>query len=319
MTMAASAVPDALPEKKGRPSVAWRPRRSPQPTAGLPHAEVLRAGVPAWNKWRREHPGVVPNLHDLKVSISERQFGPVQGGPVNLSRAEICRGQLDQATLVEANLMGAVLTDCDLSDARLDNADLRGAKLARANLLGARLTGANLCGADLRLAKGLEQAQVDQALGDSRTSLPAHLARPERWLQDGGVRPDEHASPSDAAVRSATADPYAILGVDRGASFEDIRIAWLKLVKDLDLAGASKETLVNARLQDINQAYQTLKEHSATESHGRRGSSRLTKPVAAAALAAALGALVLGLETYLSRSDGSGDATATARIARHVP
>src|SRR5262249_16910428 len=108
MTMQAAA---SLAEKKSRPSVAWRPRRAPQPISGALHVEVLPAGAHAWNKWRREHPGVIPVLNDLKMTISDRQFGPVQGGPINLSRAELCRAQLDQATLVEANLMGALLTE----------------------------------------------------------------------------------------------------------------------------------------------------------------------------------------------------------------
>jgi hypothetical protein len=321
MTTAAAALPDAPPARKSRPSVAWRPRRSSQPTPALPHVEVLRAGAHAWNNWRRETPGVVPVLHDLSVSISERQFGPVQSGPVNLSRAELCRGQLDQATLIEANLMGAVLTDADLSDARLDKADLRGAKLARANLLGAQLVGANLCGADLRLAKGLTQAQLDQALGDSRTSLPTHLARPERWLEDGEARCNQHAAQAAEAACSAMADPYAILGVDRGASLADIRVAWLKRVKDLHPVGASSETSADAQLQSINQAYQTLKdlEHLASDGHVGGGPSRRSKPVVAVLLVAALGALVLGLETYLAHPNGSGDATAAARIAKHAP
>jgi hypothetical protein len=81
----------------------------------LLHVEVLRAGAVVSNTWRRENPDVVPDLKGLKVSISERQFGRMQGGPIDLSRAQICRAELDQATLVEANLNGAVLTDADLS------------------------------------------------------------------------------------------------------------------------------------------------------------------------------------------------------------
>ena len=146
---------------------------------------MLRGGARAWNAWRRAHPGVVPELNDLNVSVTERQFGRVQGGPINLSRADLRRARLDQATLNEANLMGAVLTEADLTDARLENADLRGARLARAALAGACLKGANLSGADLGLADGLTQAQLDQAVGDGRTALPAHLTAPRTWHLQG--------------------------------------------------------------------------------------------------------------------------------------
>jgi hypothetical protein len=178
---------------------------------------VLRKGVRAWNTWRRENPGVVAVLNDLNVSVTDRQFGRVQGGPINLSRAELCRARLDQATLIEANLMGAVLTEADLSDARLEKADLRGAKLAYANLDGARLHGAKLSGADLSLATGLTQAQIDQGIGDRRTALPAHLNTPKAWLN--------HSRPASGAAQigetdAASKDPHAIKTINR--AYQDL-------------------------------------------------------------------------------------------------
>jgi pentapeptide repeat protein len=320
MTMHAA---DTLGEKKARPSAGWRPQRSPQPMPGR-HVEVLRAGARAWNRWRREHPGVVPVLNDLRVSVSERQFGPVQGGPVNLSRAELCRARLDQATLVQANLMGAVLTEADLSDARLDEADLRGARLAGAHLQGAQLEGANLRGADLRLAKGLAQAQIEQAIGDRRTLLPSHLAVPSAWLEDHLLPGDGPAAQriTEAAADVPSLDPYAILGVNRGDSLADIRVAWLKVVKDLQPEASARVTPAVARLQAIDEAYRKLKDldQVARNAPATRGLHGRSTTVIAALLIAALGALVLGLETYLARPPGD-DATAEARIgdARRAP
>jgi pentapeptide repeat protein len=193
------------PDRRDRPCPAWRPTRKAQPALASAHVDVLRSGVRAWNAWRRDNPGLVPVLNDLNVSISERQFGRVQGGPINLSRAEFRRARLDQATLVEANLIGAVLTEADLSDARLDQADLRGAKLAHAALGGARLKDANLCGADLRLSLGLTQAQIDLAVGDHRTALPAHLTIPQAWRQQGQFA--THVIARDAAAMRWTAAP----------------------------------------------------------------------------------------------------------------
>ena len=285
--------------KRNRPCLSRRSTRTSQPALASSHAEVLRTGVRAWNAWRRNNPGVVPVLHDLNVSISERQFGHVHGGPINLSRAELCRARLDQATLIEANLMGAVLTEADLSDARLEQADLRGAKLAYANLDGARLTGANVCAADLRLARGLTQAQIDQGVGDHRTSLPASLRTPRAWLQQAPPEPGQGADRTRRAVVAGdgTSDPHAILGVSPRASIQDVRIAWLRLVKTLEHDQSSGELPMRERLQSINRAYQELKERERQASQRNVGS----RIVFAAALVAAIavGALVAMIDVHL--------------------
>jgi DnaJ-domain-containing protein 1 len=242
----------------------------------------------------------VPVLNDLDVSVTERQFGRVHGGPINLSRAELCRARLDQATLIEANLLGAVLTEADLSDARLEKADLRGSKLAYANLDGARLNGANLSGADLSLARGLTQAQIDQGVGDHRTALPAHLNTPKGWLKDS------RSATGAAQIGEAgtiSKDPHAILGVDPGASMQDIRAAWLRQIKDLDPDRSAGEPPVSERIKAINQAYQELKdaECHAKEEHTRSAIRRGPRIAFAAALVVviAVGALIATVETYL--------------------
>jgi uncharacterized protein YjbI with pentapeptide repeats len=221
---------------------------------------------------------VLPVLNDLDVSISELQFGRAQGGPIDLSLAELRRARLDQATLTEANLVGAALIDADLSDARLENADLRGADLSGANLAfaalgGARLYGANLCGADLRLARGLTQAQIDQTLGDRGTILPAGLAAPTAWFQGHSVFGQLVTQTGRAKVGADDPDPYVILGVRPGTSIQDIRAAWLKQVKELHPGGASSS---EARLKTINQAYQRLKDmdRQATQRQAAASSTR---------------------------------------------
>ena len=68
---------------------------------------------------------------------------------------------------------------------------------------------------------------------------------------------------------------HAILGVSPGASTQEIRAAWLKLVKDLHPEGwSSLNTPASERLKAINQAYQTLKspERHATQRRAARGS-----------------------------------------------
>jgi hypothetical protein len=269
----------------------------------LLHVEVLRAGSVVWNTWRRENPDVVPDLKDLKVTICERQFGRMQGGPIDLSRAQLCRAELDQATLIEANLNGAVLTDADLSDARLEKADLRGADLCNAKLKhttlnGAQLEAANLCGANLRHARGLTQAQINRALGDSSTALPAYLVVPRAWqpfpAQLGRV---------DAKI-DLRARAHAILGVSPGASAQEVRAAWLKLVKELHPEGwSSVNSPASERLKAINQAYQTLKRPYVTRRRTERGLFHNGRAIFAASFLIPIvtGALFVGVRTYLSQ------------------
>ena len=113
-------------------------------------------------------------------------MGPINGGPMNFSFTRLRHASLRFATLTGANLEMADLSDADLSDARLDGANLSGADLSealceRADFLNARLHGANLASANLNDARNLTQGQVDEALGDALTVLPAHLD-PARWL-----------------------------------------------------------------------------------------------------------------------------------------
>ena len=113
-------------------------------------------------------------------------MGPINGGPMNFSFTRLRHASLRFATLTGANLEMADLSDADLSDARLDGANLSGADLSealceRADFLNARLNGANLASANLNDARNLTQGQVDEALGDALTVLPAHLARPAGW------------------------------------------------------------------------------------------------------------------------------------------
>ena len=67
---------------------------------------------------------------------------------------------------------------------RYDNTSLVGTSLD-----GAYLTGTNLIGVHLNEARGLTQAQIDEASGNWMTWLPAGLTSPARWLapERGGV------------------------------------------------------------------------------------------------------------------------------------
>jgi uncharacterized protein YjbI with pentapeptide repeats len=86
------------------------------------------------------------------------------------------------ADLVGARLAGRDLCGAALRGACLIAADLTGADLRLADLTGADLRDARLHGADLSTALFVSQAQLDAALGDAETRLPASLDRPARWV-----------------------------------------------------------------------------------------------------------------------------------------
>lgn len=104
------------------------------------HLDILSRGVAVWNKWRKDNPKLIPELHfaDLRK--------------VDLNGIDFIQANLYQTYLTNTNLSGA-----NLSGARLLGADLRGANLSGADLSGAYLPHAylnevNLCGTILSTA-----------------------------------------------------------------------------------------------------------------------------------------------------------------------
>jgi hypothetical protein len=66
---------------------------------GMEIHEILKRGVEAWNKWRKEHPEVRPNLSGV-------DFGRSHLTNVNFSHANLTRAELWHADLSNANLYG---------------------------------------------------------------------------------------------------------------------------------------------------------------------------------------------------------------------
>ena len=132
------------------------------------------------------HAAISPLLQQLSEQVRERS-GSLGA---DLRGADLAGRDLAGADLRRASLRGSVLIGAILRDA-----DLRGADLA-----GADLRGADLAGADLRAAIFLGQPQVDSALGDDSTRLPADIGRPRHW---GSGRPASRAS----TARTAQAAP----------------------------------------------------------------------------------------------------------------
>jgi hypothetical protein len=137
------------------------------------HYNKLREGVEAWNKWRKEHPDIIPDLDRVNLGLSHLEgidfhgahlegvdlrgahlegakFGGAHLRGADLLRAHLERVDLGGAHLERANLLRAHLEGASVRSAHLEGADLMGARLEGADLGGAHLERASLLGADLR-------------------------------------------------------------------------------------------------------------------------------------------------------------------------
>lgn len=106
------------------------------------HYDKLGEGVEAWNKWRKEHLDIIPDLERASLGFSHLEGADLLG-------AHLEGADLLGAHLKGANLGGAHLGRANLRSAHLQGADLGGTRLERANLLRAHLEGANLRSAHL--------------------------------------------------------------------------------------------------------------------------------------------------------------------------
>lgn len=78
--------------------------------------------------------------------------------------------------MMDKDLRGLNLRGAYLIAADLDQSDLRAV-----DFIGADLRDANFCGANLSTSLFLTQMQINSAIGNQQTQLPAHLDRPSHW------------------------------------------------------------------------------------------------------------------------------------------
>ena len=125
--------------------------------ANADHLEALQQGIRTWDRWRKDHPQIRPDLSrvelpGINLSGADLRFVKLNGADLNqadLQGADLRGAQLQQSNLSRANLTQAMLTRChlqfaDMIGVRLCRADLRKANLKKADLFGADLTGADL-------------------------------------------------------------------------------------------------------------------------------------------------------------------------------
>ena len=111
------------------------------------------------------------DLSNLK--LTGRDFSGARLRQASLTASILTRSRFAGADLRDVDAYGAVLTGADLKGADLTHASFVGAYLAGADFKGAKLVGTNLSGAELQRARGLTQAQLERACGDSSTRLPS--------------------------------------------------------------------------------------------------------------------------------------------------
>ncbi|HQY33010.1 MAG TPA: pentapeptide repeat-containing protein [Actinotalea sp.] len=128
----------------------------------------------------------------LDVDAVRRDINPVLTAVSTAVRSAARPSPPDHrgALLLGADLRGADLRAAGLRGAVLVGADLRGADLRLADLTGADLRGTRLRGADLRGVLFVTQAQLDAAVGDDATRLPAGRRRPAHWETAPDGQPD---------------------------------------------------------------------------------------------------------------------------------
>src|SRR5215813_3949503 len=130
------------------------------------HLAKLMEGIGQWNKWRKQHPKVEPDL--AKSDLHEADLTNADLSEADLSSADLSDADLSGADLREAIISTTNLRAADLADANMSEADLRGAHLCKADLFRADVSGANLNRADLSEAilqnTNLTSAYLEEAI-----------------------------------------------------------------------------------------------------------------------------------------------------------
>ncbi len=169
-------------------------------------AAMASADISLWNQWRKDNPGLSPDLGDVDLSGANLRFADLSDTDLNratltnanVSVADLRRSRLTNADLSGANLNGTNLTGADLSGANLSRTSLRNAILCSANLTSTWLMGADLGGArvDDRVQEPLKAREVEAVSHAEKAALGFAVRRhegdsPPPSDQESGLPPDK--------------------------------------------------------------------------------------------------------------------------------
>lgn len=217
--------------------------------ASSEHLKVLAQGVEAWNKWRREHPEILPDLTHADLTGADLSFAHLDGA--DLGNANLAGVRLNNITIRNANLSDTNLAGSDLRGALIYNTGLGGADLSNADLSDARLVGgiilsnAKLIGTDLRRAS-LSRVQLVGSDASCANLLDASLG--EADLTYARFR---GANLGRADFNNAT---FRLTDL-QGASLYGARLEWA----DFKNADLSQADLTGALLRYANFSHSKLK------------------------------------------------------------
>ncbi|MGV7222062.1 MAG: pentapeptide repeat-containing protein [Nitrospinales bacterium] len=151
--------------------------------------KLIKQGVEGWNSWKENNP-------DAEIDFSSVDLRGINLQSANLKNANFREAKLQFVNFTKANLEGAILEKAKMQEVNLQSANLMGASLKKASLLDANLQyvnmenadlrkaqfneealfiSANLKGANLSTATGLNEAQIEMAVTDSKTKLPEYF------------------------------------------------------------------------------------------------------------------------------------------------
>lgn len=111
------------------------------------HLRNVAQGAGRWNAWRKQEPGVQPDL--AQADLRGANLSGLDLGEAILSLANLKKADLSGANLKDANLAGSNLDEVNMAGANLEGANIAGAYLLRANFSGCNLRRVNLAGAGL--------------------------------------------------------------------------------------------------------------------------------------------------------------------------
>jgi uncharacterized protein YjbI with pentapeptide repeats len=199
------------------------------------HVALLRQGVEAWNRWRKENLGTRPDLDSAHLTgekLGEADLWDAKLFQADLRKADLRKANLIQADLVEANLSGVDLRQANLLGADLRQANLLGADLSGAGLSLANLSRANLIKADL-FAASLLGANLGKADLSGALLLRADLREADLSGANLAGANLRHATLVEADLTGADVTGCRIYGVSAwGLKLRDTKQQNLVITRD---------------------------------------------------------------------------------------
>jgi len=128
--------------------------------ANLDHLKILESGVMAWNQWRDDNPGLVPDL--TGADLEDKNLSEINFEHANLNGANFFLATLENANFKYAKLQNSIMGLTTLNYADLSGSDLWHSRISESGIEHARFEAAHLNGVDFE-ASSLDHADFRHA------------------------------------------------------------------------------------------------------------------------------------------------------------